>query len=87
MSKEDIIRMEGTVTEVCPNAMFRVTLENGHVILATLAGKLRVHNINILLNDQVQTEISPYDLSRGRIVFRHKRGQPRTGLVPPESSA
>ena len=77
MSKEDIIRMEGTVTDTCANAMFRVTLENGHVVLATIAGKLRVHNINILLHDQVQVEISPYDLSRGRIVFRHKRGQPR----------
>lgn len=81
MSKEDIIRMEGTVTEVCANAMFRVTLENGHVVLTTIGGKLRVHNINILLHDQVQVEISPYDLSRGRIVYRHKRGQPRKQLT------
>lgn len=82
MSKEDYIRMEGVVTEVCPNAMFRVKLENDHTVLAHLSGKLRIHNINILLQDQVQVEISPYDLTRGRIVYRHKRGQPRKELTP-----
>jgi translation initiation factor IF-1 len=73
MSKDDYIQMQGTVIEVCPNALFRVKLENDHVILAHLSGKMRVHNINIHLMDQVTAEISVYDLSRGRIVFRHKR--------------
>lgn len=73
MAKDDYIQMQGTVIEVCPNALFRVRLENDHVILAHLSGKMRIHNINIHLMDQVTAEISPYDLSRGRIVFRHKR--------------
>jgi translation initiation factor IF-1 len=75
MSKEDYIQMQGTVIEVCPNALFRVKLENDHVILAHLSGKMRIHNINIHLMDQVTLEISSYDLSRGRIVFRHKRAR------------
>lgn len=73
MSKEDYIRMEGTVVEVCPNALFRVKLENDHTVLAHLSGKLRIHNINIHNLDQVQIELSPYDLTKGRIVYRHKR--------------
>jgi len=73
MSKEDYIQMQGTVIEVCPNALFRVKLENDHVILAHLSGKMRIHNINIHLLDNVTVEISTYDLSRGRIVFRQKR--------------
>lgn len=73
MSKEDYIRMEGTVVEVCPNALFRVKLENDHTVLAHLSGKLRIHNINIHNLDQVQVELSVYDLSKGRIVYRHKR--------------
>ncbi len=73
MSKEDYIQMQGTVIEVCPNALFRVKLENDHVILAHLSGKMRIHNINIHLLDQVTAEVSPYDLGKGRIVFRHKR--------------
>lgn len=73
MSKEDYIQMQGVVTEVCPNAQFRVKLENGHMILAHLSGKMRIHNINIHLLDQVTCEISPYDLQKGRIVFRQKR--------------
>lgn len=73
MSKEDYIQMQGTVIEVCPNALFRVKLENDHVILAHLSGKMRIHNININLMDQVTAEVSMYDLTRGRIVFRHKR--------------
>jgi translation initiation factor IF-1 len=73
MSKEDYITMNGTVIEVCPNALFRVKLENEHVVLAHLSGKLRIHNINIHHMDQVTVEISPYDLTRARITYRQKR--------------
>lgn len=73
MSKEDYIQFQGTVVEVCPNALFRVKLDNDVVVLAHLSGKLRIHNINIHQNDQVTVEISSYDLCKGRIVFRHKR--------------
>lgn len=76
MSKEDYIQFQGTVVEVCPNALFRVKLDNDVVILAHLSGKLRIHNINIHQNDQVTVEISSYDLQKGRIVFRHKRIRP-----------
>ena len=72
MSKEDIIKMTGVVDEVLPNATFRVKLENNHVILATLGGRLRQNNIRILLGDGVDVEMSPYDLNRGRIVYRTK---------------
>lgn len=72
MAKEDIIKMSGKVEEVLPNAMFRVVLENQHKIVATLGGKLRQHNIRILLGDRVDVEMSPYDLSRGRVVYRNK---------------
>lgn len=69
---EDLLKLSGTVDDVLPNTMFRVVLENGHKITATLAGKLRQHNIRILLGDNVEVEMSPYDLSRGRIVYRNK---------------
>ena len=72
MSKEDIIKMSGKVDEVLPNATFRVRLENNHIILATLGGRLRQNNIRILLGDSVEVEMSPYDLNRGRIVYRPK---------------
>ena len=72
MSKEDIIKMTGVVDVVLPNATFRVKLENNHVILATLGGRLRQNNIRILLGDGVDVEMSPYDLNRGRIVYRTK---------------
>ena len=72
MAKEDLMKFSGQVDEVLPNAMFRVTLENGHQILATLGGRLRQNNIRILLGDQVEVEMSPYDLSRGRITYRNK---------------
>jgi len=72
LSKEDIIKMSGKVDEVLPNATFRVRLENNHVILATLGGRLRQNNIRILLGDGVDVEMSPYDLNRGRIVYRTK---------------
>ena len=72
MAKEDLIRMSGKIEEVLPNAMFRVKLENDHVIVATIGGKLRQHNIRILLGDSVEVEMSPYDLNRGRVVYRTK---------------
>jgi translation initiation factor IF-1 len=72
MSKEDLIRMAGKVEEVLPNAMFRVALENDHRITATIGGKLRKNNIRILLGDNVEVEMSPYDLDRGRVVYRSK---------------
>lgn len=70
MSKSDAIEVEGTVKEPLPNAMFRVTLENGHEILAHISGKMRMHFIRILPGDKVKVELSPYDLTRGRITFR-----------------
>lgn len=72
MGKEEAIRVEGTVFEALPNAMFRVELENGHKILAHVAGKMRMHFIKILPGDKVTVELSPYDLSKGRIVYRYK---------------
>ncbi|HOK42135.1 MAG TPA: translation initiation factor IF-1 [Thermoclostridium sp.] len=72
MSKEDVIELEGTVVEALPNAMFRVQLENGHVILAHISGKLRMNYIRILPGDKVTVEMSTYDLSRGRITWRGK---------------
>lgn len=70
--KQDAIEMQGVVAEVLPSAMFRVSLDNGHQLLATTAGKMRKHRIRILAGDQVTVELSPYDLNRGRITFRHK---------------
>lgn len=72
MSKEDLIRLTGVVEELLPNAMFRVVLENGHPIIATISGRLRKNNIRILAGDNVDLEMSPYDLNRGRIVYRNK---------------
>ncbi len=72
MDKEEKIEAEGTVIEALPNAMFRVELENGHRILAHISGKMRMHFIKILAGDKVKVELSPYDLTRGRIVYRHK---------------
>ena len=70
--KEEAIELEGVVTEVLPSAMFRVGLDNGHELLATVAGKMRKYRIRILAGDKVTVEVSPYDLARGRIIFRHK---------------
>jgi translation initiation factor IF-1 len=72
MSKEDVIQVEGTVIEPLPNAMFRVEIENGHRVLAHISGKMRKHFIRILPGDKVAVELSPYDLSRGRITYRYK---------------
>jgi translation initiation factor IF-1 len=72
MSKEDVIEVEAVVVETLPNAMFNVKLQNGVVILAHVSGKIRMHYIRILPGDRVTVEISPYDLTRGRITFRYK---------------
>ena len=72
MPKEGSIEFQGVVMELLPNAMFRVKLENGHVVLAHVSGKMRMHYIKILPGDTVKLELSPYDLSRGRITFRYK---------------
>ena len=70
MAKEDHIEMEGTVSETLPNTMFRVTLDNGHVVTAHISGKMRKHYIRILKGDAVTVELTPYDLTKGRIVYR-----------------
>lgn len=72
MSKEDVLELEGTVVETLPNAMFKVELENGHQVLAHISGKLRMNFIKILPGDKVTLEMSPYDLTRGRITWRSK---------------
>jgi translation initiation factor IF-1 len=72
MAKEEMIEMEGLVDEVLPDTRFRVTLDNGHPIIAYMAGKMRKHRIRILAGDKVSIELTPYDLSKGRITFRHK---------------
>jgi translation initiation factor IF-1 len=74
--KEEKLRMEGTIMKALPGTQFKVELENGHEILAYLSGKMRKYYIRVLLGDRVTVEMSPYDLSRGRIVYRHKKGQP-----------
>lgn len=72
VKKDDAIELEGTVIEPLPNAMFRVELDNGHKVLAHISGKMRMHYIRILPGDRVVVELSPYDLSRGRIIYRYK---------------
>jgi translation initiation factor IF-1 len=72
MSKEDVIEMQGEVEENLPNATFRVKLENGHIVLGHISGKMRMHYIRILPGDKVTVQLTPYDLTKGRIVFRAK---------------
>ena len=72
MAKEELLEMRGKVVELLPNAMFRVELENGHKVLAHISGKMRMHYIRILPGDKVQVELTPYDLTRGRITYRYK---------------
>ncbi|WP_213158384.1 translation initiation factor IF-1 [Parachlamydia sp. AcF125] len=72
MPKEDTLKLEGTVEELLPNMTFRVALENGLVVIAHLCGKMRMKNIRVLVGDKVNVEMSPYDLTKGRIVFRQK---------------
>ena len=75
MAKEESIEMEGTVVETLPNTMFRVELENGHIVNAHISGKMRKHYIRILTGDKVTVQLTPYDLSKGRIIFRNKDGK------------
>ncbi len=72
MAKEDVIEMDGIVMETLPNTMFRVELENGHVVTAHISGRMRKHYIRILTGDKVKVELTPYDLSKGRITFRDR---------------
>lgn len=76
MAKEEQIEMEGVVIDTLPNTMFRVQLENGHIILAHISGKMRKNYIRILKGDKVTVDMTPYDLTKGRITFRHKEGGP-----------
>lgn len=76
MAKEDQIEMEGTVTETLPNTMFRVELENGHVVIAHISGKMRKNYIRILKGDKVTVQLTPYDLTKGRITFRSRDSKP-----------
>jgi translation initiation factor IF-1 len=80
LAKEELIEMHGQVTEVLPDSRYRVTLDNGHILVAYTSGKMRKHHIRILAGDAVSLELSPYDLSKGRITFRHiERRAPGTG--------
>ena len=83
MAKEELIELMGVVNEVLPDTRFRVTLDNGHQLIAYSAGKMRKNHIRILAGDQVSLELSPYDLSKGRITFRHIAGRAPTGSVRP----
>ena len=80
MAKEELLEMQGVVSDVMPDSRFLVTLENGHTLVAYTAGKMRKHHIRILAGDKVTLELSPYDLSKGRITFRHIEG--RTPTAP-----
>lgn len=79
MAKEDLIEMSGQVLEVLPDARYRVKLDNGHELVAYTNGKMRKHHIRILAGDKVSLELSPYDLTKGRIIFRHIEGRPPAG--------
>ncbi|MCW7537820.1 translation initiation factor IF-1 [Aquabacterium sp. A7-Y] len=84
MAKEELIEMNGLVEEVLPDSRFRVTLENGHQLVAYTSGKMRKHHIRILAGDRVSLELSPYDLSKGRVTFRHLEGRgPNSGSGAP----
>jgi translation initiation factor IF-1 len=86
MAKEELIEMRGRVAEVLPDSRFRVTLENGHELIAYSGGKMRKHRIRVIAGDDVTLELSPYDLNKGRIMFRHlpeRRGPPAAPRRPP----
>jgi translation initiation factor IF-1 len=83
MAKEELIEMNGVVDEILPDSRYRVTLDNGHQLVAYTSGKMRKHHIRILAGDNVSLELSPYDLSKGRITFRHLN---RPGTPPPRRS-
>jgi translation initiation factor IF-1 len=83
MAKEELIEMRGKVDEVLPDSRYRVTLDNGHSLVCYTAGRMRKHHIRILAGDNVSLELSPYDLSKGRITFRHLEQRPREGAAAP----
>ena len=83
MSKEELIEMQGTVDEVLPDARFRVTLENGHQLVAYAGGKMRKHRIRVLAGDRVSLEMSPYDFNKGRLTFRHIERRSPAGAGAP----
>ena len=82
MAKDELLEMQGVVDEVMPDSRYRVTLENGHKLVAYSAGKMRKHHIRILAGDKVSLELSPYDLTKGRITFRHIEGRSPQGPAP-----
>lgn len=82
MAKEEVIELQGQVTLVMPDTRFRVTLENGVEVIAYLSGKMRKHRIRILAGDKVTVEVSPYDITKARISFRHKEDRPMASLPP-----
>jgi len=82
MAKEELIEMQGKVDEVLPDSRFRVTLENGHTLIAYTGGKMRKHHIRILAGDRVSLELSPYDLAKGRITFRHLETRASQATAP-----
>ena len=82
MAREELIEMNGVVMEVLPDSRYRVTLDNGHQLVAYSAGKMRKHHIRIIAGDKVSLELSPYDLSKGRITFRHIEGRPMASPRP-----
>ena len=83
MAREELIEMDGFVDEVMPDTRFRVALDNGHKVIAYVSGKMRKHRIRILAGDKVSIELTPYDLTKGRITFRHKDERPAAAAVPP----
>lgn len=87
MAKEELLEMSGVVTEVLPDSRYLVTLENGHNLVAYSAGKMRKHHIRILAGDKVSLELSPYDLSKGRITFRHIEGRGAPSSTGPAAHA
>ena len=82
MAKEELLAMDGRVAEVLPDSRYRVTLDNGHNLIAYSAGKMRRHHIKIIAGDKVSLELSPYDLTKGRITFRHIEGRGATAAAP-----
>jgi len=82
MAKEELIEMQGVVAEALPDSRFLVTMDNGHKLVAYTAGKMRKNHIRILAGDKVSLELSPYDLTKGRITFRHIEGRPTTSATP-----
>jgi len=84
MAKEELLEMSGIVDEVLPDSRYRVTLDNGHLLVAYSAGKMRKHHIRILAGDRVSLELSPYDLSKGRITFRHIEGRGPANSAAPQ---